>query len=455
MKKHKVLVILGIVLIIFLAGYGLLKWNEYRTTEFIEDKEVSFVGIQKEAITKIQIQDKQNFTLVSKKGTWVEEGVEKLPYNQELLNKLVNELLNLKSIQVISNIQDKTAYGITEGAMTVTLFGKAEQVATFKVGNYGSAKDGMYVWDATKELIYVVPKKNMEMILMPKGELIDPTFKLPTLDKINSLVIKNSKETVALKRNPKPNGQAGYEVWSLEKPFKAVHAVKTEGVTLYGKALEQFSKDKLVAYNKDKLADYGLDTPSLVITINDATELSFGNDDGGYTYFMSKEEPYIYGMSTDKLQVFFDTKPFDMICKEVYVPKLEDVMQIQVVNPNKTYDILLNHGIEQEKQKITTSTINDSIIDEAKTKEIFDLLTALCVEAPLVNPGLEEREERTAEITITYTLKDGKTKLIELIPFDTSVYILRIEGNVEFVVGKAPVMNIFNTLSTILKKDAK
>ena len=73
------------------------------------------------------------------------------------------------------------------------------------------------------------------------------------------------------------------------------------------------------------------------------------------------------------------------------------------------------------------------------------------IETVLQNPQIEQKTERKAEISIVYYMKDGSQKLIELIPYDTNYYILRIDGNIEFAANKEKVTMLFSELGKIIK----
>ncbi|MBU3804929.1 MAG: hypothetical protein H9872_09275, partial [Candidatus Cellulosilyticum pullistercoris] len=72
---------------------------------------------------------------------------------------------------------------------------------------------------------------------------------------------------------------------------------------------------------------------------------------------------------------------------------------------------------------------------------------SLYIEALLQNPQIEQKEERKAEASIEYHLKDGSMIQIELIPYDINYYILRYNGNVQFAVNKDKITKLFMQLN--------
>ena len=69
------------------------------------------------------------------------------------------------------------------------------------------------------------------------------------------------------------------------------------------------------------------------------------------------------------------------------------------------------------------------------------------------NPKIEQKEERKAEATIEYSLKEGSSIQIELIPYDINYYILRYNGHVEFAVNKDKVTKLFTQLDHFVKAE--
>ena len=86
------------------------------------------------------------------------------------------------------------------------------------------------------------------------------------------------------------------------------------------------------------------------------------------------------------------------------------------------------------------------------TEELLKLIgESVSIETALQNPEIEQKQDRKSEINISYSLEDHTTQTIELIPYDTHFYILRVNHMIEFAVKKEPVMNMFSKLGTMIE----
>ena len=109
--------------------------------------------------------------------------------------------------------------------------------------------------------------------------------------------------------------------------------------------------------------------------------------------------------------------------------------------------------IDEESQEVIVATLNEIGLNANEAQAWLDKIEeSLCIQAPLQNPNIEQKEERKAEATITYLLKNGSICEIELIPYDINYYILRYNGKIEFAVNKEKVIKVFNELTNFTKK---
>ena len=314
------------------------------------------------------------------------------------------------------------------------------------MGKKVSGQDAYYIWSDTDEAIYLVPYTSLMNVFINREDIIMKDMNVPKSEEINQIIITEGDKRITFVRNTE-EGMPGYETWLVKDAYKTIHQGNTEKIEQYIGALEKFAKDKFVTSTTENISEFGLDQPSLIIEINGKYTIKFGNTDGDYTYFKYSGEPHIYKMLTDKVKPLRQIDGFGLINKQIYIPQLEQIQSITLQQGEEIIEWVINNNQSEEAR----SHIGEKMLSEEQTGILIDALGNINIYKPLVNPEVEEKQERTAEVVITYHLLDGSEKKLELIPYDPSVYILRYDGHTEFSVDKKPIVMFFNQLNAALK----
>lgn len=463
MKKKWMLTTVITIIILLVGIYGLMKWNEYKKTEVIEDVETKLCKVTIDDIRKVELYEGQALIFTKREDVWVDPE-EDLEYEQEKIEQMVSDVADMISFQTISNVQDRAVYGITETSKLINVYDKQNNIQTFRIGSNVSGQDAVYIWSDTDEVIYLVNYSELANLFWNRENIVVKTMDIPKLNTIQQVRIVEGEKKFKFSRNSQI-GEPEYEKWLLEEAFKYGHQVNTVAVEEILIKLEDFSKDKFVTTDTSDLAKYGLDTPALTIEINEKYIMKFGREEGEYTYFKYSEDPAIYKMLTEKLKVFKGIEAYNLINKQVYVPHGEKINNI-IFNQNgkitewvfKTTEVE-NLGSEEGNLKKVLlegeSQVGEVILNQEETQKLLQLLGNISYYKPLVNPGVEEKEERGAEVSITYNLVDGTHHTFEFIPYDPSYSILRYKGHIEFSVDKKSLITFFNEFKNIVSSKEK
>lgn len=439
------------VLVICAGLYGVLKWQEVSKQEIIEDIEIDLCAFEAQDISKIEIKDSENIAFKKENAIWKEEQKTTLEYNQALIQEMVTQITALTSIQSIGNVQDPIVYGITENSKMITVYTKENSIETFRIGQEAAGKTGIYIGRDADEKIYMVPKEKISTLFLERADFVEASLTLPNRETIVSFAVENTngESFKAILNHQK--GYAGYEKWLLESPYKNKQEVNTEQMEAYLDTIYQFSFEKFITDEATDLSRYGLDVPSFVVHLNEAFKIYFGNKEGNVIYVMTSQEPYVYTMAADKLGDLQKIDTFKMIKKQIYTPVIEQVEKIYFKNGTEKFTLKLETKKDETGKESLQSMLQNTSLDEATTKTLFEQITALNIKHRLVNPEVEEKQEREAEVIITYVLKDKTSQKIEFIPYDPSFYILRYQNLIEFAVDKKQVVDLFNTLADLIK----
>jgi hypothetical protein len=447
-----IIMLLGIVAIPYYMRNNQIS-DEKPEEAIAEESQVRIFALDQSILSRIEIKDESVFTFEKREDKWIEPEFNTLAYDKEAIENIIQSISSLESIQVIHNAPGQSQYGIDDHSRMITLYDSSNNHYTLKLGSYTADKKGLYVVTDLNDTVYIVSSEMARPLFSQKEDLIEKQMAIPKAADIQSLDISKKDEPVIhIQRNNKV-GYKDYETWVLEEFYKSTHEIHTETVDALLNKIGAFQKEKFVG-NKTELEKYGLDEPYMVMALNKKWTIKFGKKENEFIYFMYSEEPYVYKMLEENIKELTAIKPIALIRKQVYIPELTTVNQIELSNPEQTLVLNINKVLTQQGENGLTSSIEEMSFDEMQTKQFIELIQDnICIEAELQNPEIEEKQERKAEISIRYRYEDGSEKLIELIPYDNHFYILRHDGTIEFAVGKEKVMNMFNMLHEMTKKN--
>lgn len=465
-KQKKALLIAGGIM---LAGWTFVGYEQHSVAQNNGKVQEYVREIYKlDDISRIEYANGEVTTLVNQNGIWYNTAFPYLNYDQTLVNNWIELTQNLKTKEIIKNVQNLSLYGIDEQATTITFYDSDAQKQTIKLGHSNEAEDNLYV-ESDGDKLYTISYDAYKELLTRPNDFIkcDDLIKLSDVHKIK--IDMQDQKPIELIKN---------ENWLLNNYF-AFDTVIQETIA---NPLEQSLKEmKVTRYigTYDDLKPYGLTEPQMTLTINDTTKVEFGHEMGKDIYIRLNDKPDVYVMD----KAIFDTlkgfKPAKAIEKQVIHIDIDNIKQMTLSNPQGTYTLnfitpnpivedkaekVLNDSPVEEKQIETKDieTVNEQVVEEepivamlnnielttSMAEACYDAIqSSLYIEAPLNNPNIEQKQERKSEATFEVVLKDQTKLQIELIPYDINYYILRYNGTIEFAVNKDKITNLFNKIS--------
>lgn len=182
-------------------------------------------------------------------------------------------------------------------------------------------------------------------------------------------------------------------------------------------SLPDFKIQDLVAENVTDLSTYGLDKPSLHLVIDfynpnaetaegelpkttSTLDFIWGNLlENGKITFMRTGETTVYAMDSSFMETFKElATPFYLSSKYIELTNVADVKAVDINYSGQLYHL----DIDEEK---ASYSINNNPLEKDAFKALYRSIIGIYAETELEKSG----SEGTADITITYTLKDGTT----------------------------------------------
>lgn len=473
-KQKKALLIAGGIM---LAGWTFVGYEQYSVAQNNGKVQEYVKEIYKlDDITRIEYANGEITTLVNQNGTWHNASFPYLNYDQTLIQNWINLTQTLTTKEIIKNVQNLSLYGIDDQATTITFYDSDHQKQTIKLGHSNKSEDSLYI-EGDGDKLYTISYDEYKELLTRPNDFVkcDNLLNLAELHKIK-IEMQDEKPIELVKK----------ENWQLNHYF-AFDTVLQETA---GTQLEEFLKGmKITRYigTYEDLKPYGLATPKMTLTLNDTTKIEFGNQMGDDIYVCLNDKPDVYVMNVKVFDELKNFKPAKAIEKQVIHIEMDKIEQITLSNPQGTYTLKFMNQVEEdektenqveedketveieediakakEAESVKTqnvvaepiiATVNNIELTNSMASECYHAIqSSLCIEAPLNNPNIEQKQERKSEATFNIILKDQSNLQIELIPYDINYYILRYNDKIEFAVNKDKITNLFNQFTGAIKK---
>ena len=224
-------------------------------------------------------------------------------------------------------------------------------------------------------------------------------------------------------------------------------------------ALPDFKVDRLIAEDVTDLSAYGLDQPKLHLIIDfynanlpleegatpaitSTFDFIWGNElEDGKIAFMKTGEKGVYAMDASFLSDLKElATPFNLSSKFIQLPNIALVKTIDIAYTDATYHIDVD-------ETHTTYALNNHSIEKDAFKALYRSVIGIYAEFELDTPS----QESTPEVTITYTLVDGSTRVATFAAAaDPNYYQTMLHGNMLVGCSKAQLDTLKATLEEAL-----
>lgn len=279
--KRSTVVIVVLIAVLFVAGYGALKQSLNGGTE---TRDV-IVNITQEDIVCVEVlHEDESYTLIKENG-WRMKEVE-----QPLLSGAVNDYFN-KTLPMegkrIEYPSEPSVYGITEDATQVVYTLKNGKKKTIVLGNKTPSETEAYVSDDEGN-IYTVYTLVSNALSNRMYHFLDDYIVGFAYEDLSRLVIRNPSGESILRREETQ--------WIYEPDNRAAEEFEVKSkITRY---LGGIYALKCFRKTDENLQKYGFDNAEMQLEITlrngDTTVITAGALEGEYLYITVDEKPFIY-----------------------------------------------------------------------------------------------------------------------------------------------------------------
>ena len=506
-SKQILLAIAGVLVIGSGVWFGGNKIYQRVTAVKVQEKIEKVCDLT--GINRIEFKDRTLVTLEKQDGIWKNATYSYLEYDQEKVNSWVQALMEAETAAIVKNVENSSAYGITEESPMITIFDGADAYETYHIGSVMNNENKIYIKKDSENEIFIIPFDEVSLFRTSPNTFvnIDGKLYLTDIQKVTIEEAEGKRYTVSQEDG----------TWYLEDYYAMKCVLKEQSITKWLNDLNLMTCQRYVT-TTDKLEDYGLMEPQYTMTVNDGLTIRFGKETQQDICITINGGQDVYTVDKGLFMQTLQAKYFDMIDKNVLHLDLDDIHSIEITNPQTSFSFRMNdekqevsgsdlEKAETKEQLETQQTVeadetdetvkedegkepdqkapthkeiadgqevasteniagtktevtivpaaffNDQVLGRVEAEEYFQMIqSSLVMEVALQNPKIEQKEERPAECSMLFTLKDGSKINIELIPYDINYYILRYNDKIEVAVNKEKITKLFTSLTRLQKK---
>lgn len=323
--------------------------NDGQTASGREDLVCTLTDFGMDEVERIEIRNAEaEYTVAasphSEASPFVLAGYEKYRQDPKALRTVVRLFSNVSATQVYERDFEKEKFGLQDPCATVKITGEAESV-TLSLGNWNESASVWYVMKEGEEGLYCVSKGVGDRMTASPYTLLDRML-IPAFDP--------ASETM-----PERLDRILVERPDLEEPLEIV--VSAESADAYGSAYELISPvhvkispkaererisslfglsaDETVGvYDADNASLYGLDDPSMVLTVcHDGEELKLTvggerkeeGEERAERYFICSGSDLLYIIEEDRLPFYHDVAD-DLFFRMALLPQIDRVEEVRL-----------------------------------------------------------------------------------------------------------------------------
>lgn len=221
--------------------------------------------------------------------------------------------------------------------------------------------------------------------------------------------------------------------------------------------------DILCDITAEQLAEYGLDKPrrfEMKDIGENSIDLVLGGSIGSYTYaVMGEQYDAFMNGEVDELTILtyasdafacIDIEYTTLLNRAIWIQDIHSIKSIVYEMNGDTYTMVLSEyddvtgsGVDVVR---TVGCINGKDITETNTKRLYSR-TLNIREVGELDRSIELGE---AEYKITLNLREGGSRILEMIPLNDRQYACRVDGKAEFYVYKTNIQTLVTALERVM-----
>jgi len=342
-----------------------------------ETKEKVFT-IEVDKINELRITSQGQTSALKKEGTgWKMTEPSQIEADPPEAIGVATALTNVDIVRVIDeNASNLDQFGLANPAITVEYKAEGGASGKLRLGNKNATQGEMYALKNDEKRVFLVSAYQETSFNRTPFDLRDKKILKFDRDKADSLVLSKGTASIEMARKDSQ--------WAITKPVPS----RSDYTAIEGflTRLSSANMSKMVEENPKDLAKYGLDKPSMTVTIGAGsakTVLDIGKTENGDMYARDASRPLVF--TVDSTLAADLNKPFEDYRKKelfefrpFYLDKMHAVLDVP--NGTKTFDFEKQKPAkptDPETWKVTRVGGASFTADQATMDDLLNKLVAI------------------------------------------------------------------------------
>lgn len=459
MKRLKRLyALLGVLVAVSIIAVAVSKYEEHK--EEIRSAGEVVLEIDPDSVTSLAWENETTSLAFHKDETWLYDDDEAFPVSEDTIAEYLSTFEAMSASFIIENAEDVGQYGLDDPVCTITV-GTADTTYTITLGDFSTLDEERYVSTGDGN-VYLVATDPYDVFDAELSEVIENDA-APSFDEVSAIAVAGVDDyTVTYTED-------GGSYRDEDVYFADSLAMDTSKVDSYLSSVSALDLTTYVTYNvtDDELADFGLDSPELTLSV-DYTSVNEDGDDETGTFVLSVsrdpdelaavaeadetdeeeeitafarvgESQIVYQITGDEYEALMAASRDDLRHAEIFPAGFADVSQLEITLEDETYTITADASGDE-----TVYTLGEDEIDAA------DLQSA--VEALEADSFTSESATGKLEIAFTATLAlDGDPAVtVELYRYDGESCLAVVDGEPLALVPRAEAVDLVEAVNAIV-----
>lgn len=269
MKRRKTIILLLGILTAVSAVTLVIRQVEDRKEQIKNTDEVILSVNPDEVDSLAWKYDSTELSFHKTEKTWLWDGDGAFPVNADVIRSLISDFESFSASFIIENADDLSQYGLDAPICTITL-SAGEQTHGILLGSYSTMDSQRYVsvGDGNVYLVSEDPFYDFEIVL-------DDTIQndeIPSIENVSSIQFAGAENYTIHYAENSADTYCAEDVYFTQQDGASV-PLDTDNVDAYLSAVSDLSLTDYSSYNvtDEELAEWGLDTPALTVTVNYTT----------------------------------------------------------------------------------------------------------------------------------------------------------------------------------------
>ncbi len=269
-KKTKLCILLGVLAAVCVAAFAVSRYEEKK--EEIKNSGDVILEVASDDVTALSwTNENGTYSFTKNDDTWTYDDDSAFPVDADKITNLISQFESLSAAFSIENVDDYSQYGLDDPVCTINMTA-GDTTYEIKLGNFSSLDEERYVsiGDGNAYLLADDPYDEFDAEL--KDVVLDD--EIPSFDQATQITFSGDEDyTITYNED-------GKSICEDDVYFTDDKPLDTDNVNTLLKAIKNLDLSEYVTYNvtDDELATYGLDNPSITISLDYSIEADEKND---------------------------------------------------------------------------------------------------------------------------------------------------------------------------------